>query len=99
MGRWSALVAAVALALTFAACGEETIDADQLEDAIASEAESDLEGSDLTVSSVTCPDDIKSETGEPFECTLELSDGLSATAKGEVTDGDAGDVEYRISLE
>jgi hypothetical protein len=98
MGKWTALVVAVVLALMLAACGEEKIDTDQLEDAIASEAESDLGGS-LTVSSVTCPDDIASETGEPFECTIELSDGISAIAKGEVTDGDAGNVEYRISPE
>lgn len=89
------VVLASVFALTLAACGG--IDTGKLEDEITSDAEGQLSASDVTVSSVSCPDDIPSETGEPFECTIELSDGSSGTVDGEVTDGDDGDVEYTIT--
>jgi hypothetical protein len=99
MGKWSALVAAAALALTFVACGEEKIDTDQLEDVIAEDSNAGLEKveSGIAVESVSCPDDIPSETGEPFECTIAWDDDTTGTVTGEVTDGEAGDVRYSIN--
>jgi hypothetical protein len=95
MRNWSVLVLVATVAITLAACGG--IDTGQLEDEVSKDAEEQLGSSGVSVESVSCPDDIKSETGETFECQLELSDGSSATAAGEVTDGDNGDVEYRFS--
>jgi hypothetical protein len=94
----SAVALAGALALMLAACGGG-IDTGKLEDGVRSDAQDQVEtaGIDATVTSVDCPDDIKSETGEEFECQVSLSDGSSATASGEVTDGDEGDVEYRFT--
>jgi hypothetical protein len=97
MRRWSALGLAGVVALTLAACGG--IDTGKLEDEVGSDAQNqaDAAGVDATVTSVDCPDDIKSETGEKFDCQVSFSDGTSATASGEVTDGDDGDVEYRFT--
>jgi len=92
-----AVVLASAIALALSGCGG--IDTDKLEEEISADSDSSLQeaGSDVTVSSVSCPDDISSETGEPFECTLEWSDDTTGTVTGEVTDGDNGDVEYQIA--
>jgi len=92
-----AVVLASAIALALSGCGG--IDTDKLEEEISADSDSSLQeaGSDVTVSSVSCPDDIGSETGEPFECTLEWSDDTTGTVTGEVTDGDNGDVEYQIA--
>lgn len=90
-------VLASALALALSGCGG--LDSDQLEDEITADSETSLQeaGSDVTVDSVTCPDDINSETGEPFECTIDWSDDTTGTVAGEVTDGDSGEVEYQIT--
>jgi len=97
MGNLSAAALAGAIALTLAACGG--IDTGKLEDEVGSDAQKqvDAAGIDATVTSVDCPDDIKSETGEEFDCHVSFSDGTSATASGEVTDGDDGDVEYKFT--
>ena len=96
MGKLGAAALAGTLALTLAACGG--IDTGKLEDEVRSDAQEQVDsaGVDATVTSVECPDDIESETGEQFECDVSFSDGTSATASGEVTDGDDGDVEYRF---
>jgi hypothetical protein len=97
MRSCSALGLAGVVALTLAACGG--IDTGKLEDEVGSDAQkqADAAGVDATVTSVDCPGDIKSETGEEFDCQVSFSDGSSATASGEVTDGDDGDVEYRFT--
>jgi uncharacterized protein DUF4333 len=97
--RWNALGLAGVIALTLAACGG--IDTGKLEDEVRSDAQDQADAArvDATVTSVDCPDDIKSETGEQFECQVSFSDGSSATAHGEVTDGDDGDVEYRFTAD
>jgi hypothetical protein len=98
MGKSGAAALTVILALTLTACGGG-IDTGKLEDEVSSDAQEqvDAAGLDATVTSVDCPDDIESETGEQFDCQVSLSDGTSATANGEVTDGDEGDVEYTFS--
>jgi hypothetical protein len=93
------LVSAVALLASVAlvACGG--IDTGELEDEVSADAQQQVDdaGIDATVESISCPDDIESETGTEFECQLEFSDGTSAVANGEVTDGDDGDVEYQFT--
>jgi len=93
------IVAALASSIALAVSGCGGLDTDKLEEEISADSDSSLQeaGSDVTVSSVSCPDDISSETGEPFECTLEWSDDTTGTVTGEVTDGDNGDVEYEIA--
>jgi Domain of unknown function (DUF4333) len=99
MRKWISVAAVVATSAGLIACGDEVLDTGQLEDEITSDSNESLQGAgtDITVESVSCPDDIKSETGEPFECEIAWSDDTGGTVSGEVTDGDAGDVEYNIT--
>ena len=81
-----ALLAVVALA----ACGDDdgkngTVDASQVEKGI----EQSLSTATTEVTSVSCPDDVKSETGAKFTCSAKLSGGGSA--KVEVTETQAPD--------
>ena len=75
------------------------IDTGELEDEISADAQEQVDAAeiDATVSSISCPDDIDSETGTEFECRLEFSDGTAAIASGEVTNGDEGEVEYQFT--
>ena len=101
MGKWVSVIAAIAVSAALAACGDEVLDNGQLEDEITSDSNASLEaaGTDITVTEVSCPDDIKSETGEAFECDISWSDDTGGSVSGEVTDGEAGDVEYNITAE
>jgi pSer/pThr/pTyr-binding forkhead associated (FHA) protein len=69
------------------------IDQGKLEDEISADASAQL-GS---VSSVSCPDDIESDTGATFTCEIAYSDGTTGTADGTVTDGDEGNVNYQLT--
>ena len=69
------------------------IDQGKLEDEISADASAQLGA----VESVSCPDDIESDTGETFTCSIDYSDGTTGTADGTVTDGDAGDVNYQLT--
>ena len=97
MLKWVATAGAVVVSVGLVACGG--IDTDKLEDEVKTDAQEQVDdaGIDATVESISCPDDIESETGTEFECQLEFSDGTSAVANGEVTDGDDGDVEYQFT--
>lgn len=97
MRKWSAVTVVGLLALGLVACGG--LDTDKLEDEVSADAQAELDSAevDASVESVSCPDDVASETGETFECQVEFSDDTSATAEGEVTDGDSGDVEYTFT--
>jgi hypothetical protein len=97
MRKWLASAVAVLASVALVACGG--IDSDKLEDEMSTDAQEQVDdaGIDATVESVSCPDDIESETGTEFECQLEFSDGTSAVANGEVSNGDDGDVEYQFT--
>ena len=97
MRKWLVAGVAVLISVGLVACGG--IDTDKLEEEMSTDAQEQVDdsGVDATVESVSCPDDIESETGTEFECQLEFSDGTAAVANGEVTDGDNGDVEYQFS--
>jgi hypothetical protein len=66
--------ALVGLALAGAGCGETTVDATQVEQQI----EQQLSTATTKVVSVSCPDDVKSETGAKFTCSAKLEGGGSA---------------------
>jgi hypothetical protein len=90
-GRMAPLVVGALLAVVaVAACGDEdgnngTVDASQIEKGI----EQSLSTATTEVTSVSCPDDVKSETGAKFTCSAKLSDGGSAQV--EVTETQAPD--------
>jgi hypothetical protein len=77
--------ALVGLALAGAGCGETTVDATQVEQQI----EQQLSTGTTKVVSVSCPDDVKSETGAKFTCSAKLSGGGSADVQ--VTETQAPD--------
>jgi Domain of unknown function (DUF4333) len=62
------------LALALAGCGERTVDADHVEQQI----EQHLSTATSQVTSVSCPEDVKSQTGATFTCQAKLSGGGSA---------------------
>ena len=64
---------------------DDTVDASQVEKGI----EQSLSTATTEVTSVSCPDDVKSETGAKFTCSAKLSGGGSA--KVEVTETQAPD--------
>jgi Domain of unknown function (DUF4333) len=87
-GRKGRLVGLLILgALAAAGCGDDTdtVDAAQIEQQI----EESLSTATAKVASVSCPDDVKSETGAKFTCSAELEGGGSA--KVEVTETEAPD--------
>ena len=81
-----AVVVSLIAAVAVAGCGdddEETVDAGQIEQQITQQ----LSTATTEVTSVSCPDDVKSETGAKFTCSAKLSGGGSA--KVEVTETQA----------
>ena len=77
----------VAVAFVVTGCGDDdgdrTVDANQVEQQI----EQQLSTATTEVTSVSCPDDVQSETGAKFTCTAKLSGGGSADV--EVTETQA----------
>ncbi len=91
------LVASLAVATAIALGGCGAIDSDKLETEIEEGVSGDLQKFDVTAESVSCPDDIESETGATFECTVATDADQELIVEVEVTDGDQGDVEYRFA--
>ncbi len=78
----------VALGMVAAACGvggcggDDTVDAAKVEQGI----EQSLSTPTTKVSSVSCPDDVKNETGKTFTCKAKLSGGGSGDVTVKITD-------------
>lgn len=96
-----AVLAAGAILAVAAGCGDgdddggsgergRTVDASQVEQ----EIEQSLSGSTAQIKSVSCPDDVESETGAKFPCDAKLSGGGSA--KVEVTQTAPNQFSYRF---
>jgi uncharacterized protein DUF4333 len=68
------LVTLAIAGLALAACGERTVDANHVEQQI----EQHLSTATTQVTSVSCPQDVKSQTGATFTCQAKLSGGGSA---------------------
>jgi Domain of unknown function (DUF4333) len=60
--------------MAMSGCGERTVDATQVEQEIGQQ----LSSATTQVKSVSCPEDVKSETGATFTCHAKLSGGGSA---------------------
>jgi len=74
-------VGLVGAACALGACGDDTVDAGKVEQGI----EQDLSTATTTVSSVSCPDGVKNETGTTFTCKAKLSGGGSGDVAVKVT--------------
>ena len=92
MGRARYYLVAVAAVLALAACGESTLDANQIEEEITPQVEEQTGTRDVAID---CPDDVEAEEGGKFECDLSAQGGIEA--KVEVTqDDDEGNVRWRV---
>src|SRR5687768_12423831 len=70
-------VVGLALALTAVGCGDDTIDANEVEAGI----EQSLSTATASVSSVSCPNDVEKEEGATFTCDAKLDGGGKAKVK------------------
>jgi Domain of unknown function (DUF4333) len=82
----------VAVALVAVGC-TKSLDTSNLESTLKSQLESQLSASGLTVS---CPDNIKVETGATFECTATDPSGQSITIEVTQKD-DQGNVTWKVT--
>ena len=82
------ILAATAL-LGLAACGSETIDADDLETQLTEQLSADV-GVPADDVSVSCPDDVEVEQGRQFDCELTAPNGETATVEVTLTDDEGG---------
>jgi hypothetical protein len=87
-----AAIAAAALALFLAACGQAVIEADEAESSVAEvvSSEAGFEPED-----VECPDDVDAEVGGTFTCTFTGPDG-PYDAEVEMTEVDGEQVQFQI---
>ena len=92
MRRVGIAIAALALLLGLAACGDKTVDADAAATTIADFVEQET---GFRADDVECPDDAKAEVGETFECTFTGPEG-PYVALVEITEIDGDDARFQI---
>lgn len=96
--RIAGLACAPILILSFAGCsfstGGDTLDTNKLESEVVKGIKAQL-NIDVTVS---CPDDVKIEQGDVFECQAESADGNTAPVVVTQKDGE-GNVDWRLGPE
>jgi hypothetical protein len=81
------LAAAPASALLFAACGQKTLDSNELETELSSQLGMQA---GVRPRSVACPDDIEAERGRKFDCTLTAPNGETVRVEVTLTNDDGG---------
>ena len=91
MRRVGIAIAVLAL-LGVAACGEKTVDADAAARTITDFVE---RGTGFSADDVECPEDVKAEVGETFECTFTGPEGPYVAAV-EITEVDGDDARFQI---
>ena len=72
--------------IALAGCAGTVIDSQKAEDAIADNVEL---ATGVTVTSVTCPDDVDVEAGKSFECEVATANGSGAVAELKILNEDA----------
>jgi hypothetical protein len=88
-GKALAALLAVALSAAGTACGDDTVDASEVEAAI----EQDLSTATTKIASVSCPEDVEKKEGEKFTCDAKLEGGGKAEVEVTLTN-DRGDATY-----
>jgi Domain of unknown function (DUF4333) len=89
--RSVALALTVLAAAAAAGCGDDTVDATQVEEGI----KADLSTASVKVTSASCPSDVDKEKGSTFSCTVKLSN--DATGKATVTQEAANTFTYAFT--
>ena len=80
-----------ALALPLSGCGEESVDQESLESGMLEIAEQTAD-----VESASCPDDVSTEKGTEFECTVTNVKGQEVPVTATVTGQDGDDILFEI---
>ena len=88
--RGSRALVAGACVLVAAGCGDKTVDSSAVEQGIEQQVK--LAGTSVT--DVKCPDNVKSETGATFQCSVSASNG--ATGKVKVTETSRNHFQYAV---
>lgn len=89
--RIAAAVAVTAIVISLAACGSEnSVDQESLESGIL-----DLAPPSAQAESASCPDDVSSDTGTEFECTVVAGDGEVQVVATIISEGE-DDVRFEI---
>src|SRR4051794_20917383 len=83
------LLSALAAGLALAACGDKTVDSTKIEAGIKQQVTTQS-----PITKVACPDDVKVEKGDTFNCTLTAENG--ATGKVKVTQQGGGRYVYSL---
>ena len=84
--------AALVLLLGLAACGDKTVNADAAATTIRDFVEQET---GFRADDVECPDDVKADVGETFECTFTGPEG-PYEASVEITEIDGDDARFQI---
>ena len=84
--------AALVLLLGLAACGDKTVNADAAATTITDFVEQET---GFRADDVECPDDVKADVGETFECTFTGPEG-PYEASVEITEIDGDDARFQI---
>ena len=88
-----ALLAAAAVSIAFAGCGDKTIDESKAESEIAKGVERQTQARDVKVN---CPSDVKAKKGDTFDCDLTAAGGQKAKVNVTQQDDD-GNVRWRLA--
>jgi hypothetical protein len=92
LSRLAALLAIGTVAAALAACGSEnTVDQDSLESSMVT-----LANQTADVESASCPDDVSSDAGTEFECTVTNADGEEVPVVATVTSEGDEDVQFEV---
>ncbi len=92
MGRVCILAAPIALALGLVACGDKTINTDAAEKTVSDLV---IEQTGFEPTDMSCPSDVKAETGQTFECDFTGPEG-PYVAFVRVTEVDGDDATFFI---
>jgi uncharacterized protein DUF4333 len=93
VARLAALLAAGSVAVALAACGstENTVDQASLESSMVS-----LANQTADVDSASCPDDVSSDAGTEFECTVINAKGQEVPVTATITSEGDEDVQFEV---
>ena len=90
--RLAAVLAVATVAISLAACGgtENVIDQDSLEEGVL-----DLAPANVEAESASCPEEVSSDSGTEFECTVTTTEGDVQVTATVISEGDE-DVRFEI---
>jgi len=91
--RIATLLAFGTVAVGLAACGgsENTVDQDSLESSIVT-----LANETADVDSASCPEDVSSDVGTEFECTVTNAKGQEVPVTATITSAGDEDVQFEV---